>query len=257
MTAIVGILCKDGVVIGCDSARTVDGIVEQPAEKLKIIGDSLIVVGTGDVGYIHRHLNTISIMWENGLFQPKENESYFDVANKISYFSLSEFYKSNFHVMTQQAQTIVNNFNIGSLIAFPYRDSFYLCQIQSGTIQPLIYDSSYWYCSMGSGCLITDPFLGFIREVFWTDRKLPTLAEGIFCVNWALSMAIKINTGGVNGPIHIATLTKSSSGFIAKELSEDELKEHDDNIEEAKNALRYWRKKFTESENTPVLPKFP
>ncbi len=255
MTAIVGILCKDGVVIGCDSARTIDGIVEQPAEKLKIIGKSIIVAGTGDVGYINRHLNTISDMWENELFEPKENETQFDIANRISYLTLSEFYKSNFYVNTNQSQTIINNFNVGSLIAFPYLDKFYLCQIQSQTIQPLIYDSNYWYCSMGSGCLITDPFLGFIREVFWNENKLPTLIEGIFCVYWALSMAIKINTGGVNGPIHVATLTKSSNGFMAKELSEDELREHHFNIEEAKNALRDWRKKFTESDNTPELPK--
>jgi 20S proteasome alpha/beta subunit len=60
MTAIVGIRCKDGVVIGADSSATfTDGgqvrTIEQPTEKkIEIIGDKVIVAGTGSVGHGQR-----------------------------------------------------------------------------------------------------------------------------------------------------------------------------------------------------------
>jgi 20S proteasome alpha/beta subunit len=52
MTAIVGILCRDGLVIGADSSTTFASsvgspIIEQPTEKLSLISDCIIVAGTG------------------------------------------------------------------------------------------------------------------------------------------------------------------------------------------------------------------
>ena len=57
MTSILGILCEDGVVIGADSSVTTvqEGrislsMMEQPFEKIDIISDHVIMVGTGAVG---------------------------------------------------------------------------------------------------------------------------------------------------------------------------------------------------------------
>jgi hypothetical protein len=54
MTSVVGALCKDGVVVGSDSAATfVAGgmrTIEQPTEKLVVVRDHIIVAGTGQVG---------------------------------------------------------------------------------------------------------------------------------------------------------------------------------------------------------------
>ena len=51
MTAIVGVLCRDGVVIGTDSSATFtygpQRTIEQPTEKLSIVDQSVIVAGTG------------------------------------------------------------------------------------------------------------------------------------------------------------------------------------------------------------------
>jgi 20S proteasome alpha/beta subunit len=54
MTAIVGILCEEGVVLGTDSSATfgAGGIrtIEQPYDKLHVIGGSVAVAGSGPVG---------------------------------------------------------------------------------------------------------------------------------------------------------------------------------------------------------------
>ena len=54
MTAIVGLLCKNAVIIGADSSTTfAQGqvpTIEQPSEKIEVIGEKVIVAGTGQVG---------------------------------------------------------------------------------------------------------------------------------------------------------------------------------------------------------------
>ena len=56
------------------------------------------------------------------------------------------------------------------------------------------------FIAVGSGQPLADPFLAFIRRVFWKDH-LPNLNEGIFAALWALSQAIEVNPGGVSNPI--------------------------------------------------------
>ena len=70
MTAIVGIRCKDGVVIGADSSATFgDGVgnrfIEQSTRrKIEIIGESVIVAGTGAVGHMQRFSAVIQKLWD-------------------------------------------------------------------------------------------------------------------------------------------------------------------------------------------------
>ena len=71
MTAIVGIRCKDGVVIGTDSSTTfgdarVLRTIEQPTgHKLEIIDDTLIVTGTGYVGHQQRFCEVVRKLWND------------------------------------------------------------------------------------------------------------------------------------------------------------------------------------------------
>ena len=54
MTILVGLLCKDGIVIGSDSSATFGTMqnrtIEQPTDKIEIIDGKVIIAGTGQVG---------------------------------------------------------------------------------------------------------------------------------------------------------------------------------------------------------------
>src|SRR5690606_12875728 len=49
------------------------------------------------------------------------------------------------------------------------------------------------FIAVGSGQQLADPFLAFLRRIFWKDH-LPTLNEGIFAALWTLKHAIDLNT---------------------------------------------------------------
>ena len=94
-----------------------------------------------------------------------------------------------------------------------------------------------FFCSMGSGQLILDTFLGFMRQIFW-PRGQPTLDEAAFIVTWALDFAIDIAPQGLGRPVRIAILKKGPDGHLQAEMLEEaELDAHRDFISEAKAKL--------------------
>ena len=127
----------------------------------------------------------------------------------------------------------------GALVGFSFKGKQYLCEFDYGSMQPHFKDEGIWYVSMGNGQHITDPFLAFIRNVFWGD-SLPSLQEGIFAVTWALQHVIDVNPGGINKPIRVGVLTKalSDQDFSARFLDDSELQEHQNQILSSKNVLK-------------------
>jgi len=245
VTSIIGIYCKDGVVIGADSATTFGNgripTIEQPSEKIEVIADKILVAGTGEVGLNQRFCNQIKIAYESKLFKDSEIEC----CRNISRNALIDF---------EQTGIKIPNINYGALVAFPIHDKHYLCEFGINTIQPELKTKKIWYVSMGCTQGITDPFLAFIREIFW-ENELPNINEAIFAIYWTIDHAIKVNPGGVNGPISIAILEKSNGSFSPRKLTDEDLFEHIQNIEDAKKALKDY-KTFQQSK-TAVIPKVP
>ena len=245
MTAIVGIKCKDGIVIGADSSATFASgrqrTIEQPTEKIDIIGDCVIVAGTGQIGLGQRFCEIVRTAWAEKHFQ----QSPMEVAKSLTTTTIQDFISTN----TPKEQ-------YGALVAFPAEHKFQLCEFAVTDFQPELKTEKLWYVSMGSGQHITDPFLAFIREVFWDDG-LPNVNEAIFAVTWTLDHAIKVNPGGVNYPIQIAVLENTKKGFQARKLDKTDLGQHFQNIDEAKNRLRDYRNNHQPSAQVeiPEIPK--
>ena len=84
------------------------------------------------------------------------------------------------------------------------------------------------YVSVGIGQPLADPFLAFLRRVFWPNT-LPNVADGILAVMWTLVHAIAVTPGGVAEPIQIATLSGGEE-FKARELAKEEIEEHRQNV---------------------------
>src|SRR5258708_758169 len=74
MTAIVGILCREGVVIGTDSSSTLAtaegpyGVrtIESSAKKISIVDGRIIITGTGEVGLNQRFCGIVQTL--SGIF---------------------------------------------------------------------------------------------------------------------------------------------------------------------------------------------
>jgi hypothetical protein len=228
MTAIVGVLCQDGVVIGTDSSTTFTAgqkpTIEQPSEKLQVVAGRIIIAGTGQVGFGQRFSSVIEAAWDAKTFQ----KSAVEIGKVLCRAGCEDF-----------AYTFANKGSYGALVAFPTSGGkFALCEFAERDFQPELKTERLWYCSMGSAQPITDPFLAFIREVFWQTGP-PTVQEATFAVTWTLDHAVSVNPGGVNGPVRIAVLEFGEKGqLLARLLTEPELEEHRQLIEAAKVSLR-------------------
>ncbi|MGH8542977.1 MAG: hypothetical protein ACREX3_04935 [Gammaproteobacteria bacterium] len=93
------------------------------------------------------------------------------------------------------------------------------------------------FVALGSGQGTADPFLAFLRRVFWPDA-LPTIAEGVFAVTWTLHHAIETTPGGIADPKQVAVLKKIDDNWKAEILDDAKLDEHRQHINEAETYLR-------------------
>ena len=245
MTAIIGLLCTNGVIIGADSSVTFTQgqmrTIEQPSEKLDIIGDKIIIGGTGQVGFGQRFSEVVQKANNDKLF----NRPVIDVTKTLCRWMLDDL-----------GSTFMNPGQYGALVAFPCGGKIHLCEFAIQDFQPELKTDKLWYCSMGSSQSITDPFLALMRDIFW-QGACPTVQDGVFAVTWTLEHAISVNPGGVNSPIRIAVLTISEKGSPnARILENEELEEHREHIQYAKNILRKYREdlKGEPGENVRDIP---
>ena len=223
MTILIGILCRDGVVIGSDtSATSVDGqtpTIEQPTHKIEIVSNRMIVACSGPLGLAQRFTAIVEKASENKLFA--KGKQPLEVGKELCGRALQDFASTG----------LAAPFDFGALIAFPIGSGLNLCEFETIRFQPeLKGGGSLWYVAMGSGQAICDPFLGLQRRVFWKDGRPPTLMDGIFATVWTLQHVVDLNPGGIKGPIEVAVLDNSKHGADARLLGERELDEHRNNI---------------------------
>lgn len=247
MTALVGIFCKDGVVIGADSAATSataggQRTIEQPVMKIEIVADRIIIAGTGQIGMGQRFCHQVRTLWENKRLSAQDE---FGFAKIIAQAAIQDF-----------GETKCSTGQYGALVAFPCKSGPHLVEYAVADFQPEFKSKNLWYVSMGSGQTIIDPFLGLFREVFWGDSP-PTVQEAIFATTWMLDHAVKVNPGGVNGPVRIAIMEQEKGDWRARLLSEDELLEHQGSVAAAKDALRHYKDRLVKEEDAVALPEAP
>lgn len=245
MTAIVGILCKNGVVIGADSSATFGQgrdlrTIEQPTEKISIIDNHIIIAGTGQIGLAQRFEKIIQDLWA----KREIKGHHIDCGKLIAKAAIDDFISTN-----------VNVEQFGALVAFPVAGQLHLCEFAVKDMQPEFMTQKIWYNSMGSAKPITDTFLAFMRDIFWKDGP-PGIADGIFSVLWILEMAVKINPGGVNGPVRIAVLSGHKGNINARMLTNIDLQEHYQAIEDMKTSMQKIACSHSEENSANVIPTF-
>ena len=250
MTLVVGILCTDGVVIGTDSAVTFGTgqgfhTIEQPLrQKIDIIDERVIVTGTGEVGLGQRFVDIVKKRWAE---KDLRTNNIVDVGRRLARPAMEDF-----------ASTNVAQGSYGALVALPCGRKAELVEFAVGNFQPEVKTKDNWYASMGSGQLVADPLLGFMRTAFWGDNP-PNRQEGIFAATMVLKLGCEMAPEGVEEPIQMAVLSpdRDNKGKLsARRLEEGELDEHRGNVEDA---IKYFGKyrDILHDRSAPKPPRVP
>jgi len=248
MTILVGIKCRDGIVIGSDSSSTFTAgnfnTIEQHTKKIEILNNKkVIVAGTGQVGMGQRFCDQINQGFASGAFK---NLNGIQIGTKMCELAKIDFTKT---------QALHGQY--GALVAYNSKNDLHLCEFAISDFQPEQKTNNMWYASMGSGQIIADPFLGLMRQVYWQDG-MPSLRDGIFITAWAIQHAIDVNSGGIGGDIQMSTLILDKGEPVARLLDKDELAEHRENVSGAMQYLRgYLNKSTSEDILTPPIPSPP
>jgi hypothetical protein len=245
MTAIVGLFCTDGVVIGADSSVTIAAAgnfrtIEQQSNKIHIVEGRVIIAGTGPVGLGQRFCATVEKA--GGL-----KGTPIEAMKQLCKGGIEDFAQTGLQLGT---------IPYGALVAFPVQNHPYLCEFETGNFQPELKTKEIWFGSMGNHQHITDAFLGLMKDVFWPNSQ-PSLQDGIFAAMWTLEHVVALNTGGVKDPIHIALLETKDGRAKARVLDDTELAQHKQNVAEAKEHMRNFRDKFQPGavSTAPDVPK--
>ena len=245
MTAIIGVLCADGVVIGSDSAASFgfggSQTIEQPVKKIEIIGDHVIVAGTGQAGLGQRFKHLV-----RGLYDKKEfgRHDHIGVGKMLAKEGIQDFTSTN----SSKGQ-------YGALVAFSQAQKFYLIEMAVNDFQPEFKTADAPFASLGCGQPITDPFLGFLRKIFFANGP-PNLQDGKFIATWALLHAIELNPGGINGPLQVAVLKNNGGQFKASLLEAGELEEQAASVQAAEEHLRGFQRQLAGA-NPAAIPAAP
>ena len=183
--------------------------------------------------------------WKNRDFQEK---SVIDVGRMLAQSAVQDFFGTG-----------IRTVNYGALVAVSCRHKAELIEFAVNDFQPEVKTRDIWYASMGSGQLVADPLLGFIRKTFWGDSP-PSRQDGVFAVTMVLKLGCEMAPTGVAEPIQIAVLSpdpRNKGKLSAFRLTKEELLEHEGNVESAIEYFSKYRESFHKTSTPKELPSAP
>jgi 20S proteasome alpha/beta subunit len=238
MTVAIGFLCHDGIVVGADSMLTPSmgglNVGHHKGQKVHIIAGNQLFAFAGDQGQAAR----FQIMADGS------HQMAGTVGHAVDYpLALTQALIQQFH-----NTGIGNQINVNTLLGFEHAGQRHLCVFE-GLIQPRLLDAAHYYVALGSGKLSADPFLRFLVDIFCLNGP-PSVREATFLTAWAIQHVIDTNPGGVAGPIRIAVMESGPmGGWQSRPLSDNEIEDHNQAIESARQSLRDWRESLSPPAN--------
>jgi hypothetical protein len=260
MTLIVGILCQDGIVVGADGAATMGALgqstARQSVKKLSLLTSPLpMVIGvSGPMGMSQKITNVFSKINLSGRSgsPPNPVEAMVTIRNQLWTECIQPEVK-----IAVEAQKLFGNIsnsdaNCACIAALPVSRQLTLINFnQQGT--PELATKDLPFVAIGSGQYCADPFLAFLRRIFWPDRQ-PKLAEGIFATWWTLDQAIKTSPGGIAEPKQIAILEMNGNTPVCRELPQGEIDLHKEAVTNAESHLRGFNQPTPNLGDIPAPP---
>src|ERR1700732_1580079 len=133
-----------------------------------------------------------------------------------------------------------------SLLAAPFKDGLKLVEI-TPQVGVECMSAQVPFISMGSGKNSADPFLGFLRKVYW-PAGLPTVPEGALAAYWTIKHSIDMKVLGVGFDVDVFVVeSDGNKSFAARQLDDAEVAEHNDFITASEDALRTLRSQMAPS----------
>ena len=238
MTLIVGILCRDGVVMASDSAATYSAsgmstIGQQTTTKVRPLKNSILYSSTGAVGMSQIIADGIETLWAS---LRKNNPSPAQVMEAISK-DIHQRCQHLFHSAAMLGQAgmrhVQNDVACRSLVAMPVLGRACLFEFAE-TGAPTQATEQLCCVALGSGQPIADPFLALMKKILWPDSP-PTLAEARLIAAWTIKHVVQTNPGGVAGDAQMATLVVKGNQAHVEDV---DASEHYERIEGLEKSLR-------------------
>ncbi len=261
MTLIIGIRCTNGIVMAADGAATLGSLgtptaQQKTVKKLRILQNKIIVGSSGHVGLGQR----LEAVIDDGFGENKfggRAEKAIGVMRELLWKIAGPEWDAAASAGRVVGQQVASMSAIATMmVALPLNKRAELVQFDQQCAPELASDSLP-FVALGSGQLIADPYLAFVRRVLWPATGCPTIQDGIFTAVWTLVHAVETNTGGVAEPIQVVTLEQGAKDWAARELTDDELQEHRSAVKDAERAVKEWRSTFTSTPITPAPPAPP
>jgi 20S proteasome alpha/beta subunit len=270
MTLLVGIRCQDGIVLGSDGAATYGSVsllevegktISLATSKLEVYGERVVLGVSGAVGMGQSFHRTVGGYIADQYDRRKTWKS-IEEAKKWLRDNLWPHVQPGFDharelaakVPAEYRVSVFSSVHTSSLVAFPIGDEYHLLELDH-LCQSMECTDKASFVSVGSGQIHADPFLAFIKRVFWKSNQ-PFLQDGVFATLWTLQHAISISPGGVGGPIEIVTLENADGkGWKARKLSSEELGAHGEAIAAVEGDMPQLLGKFFKGRSPSSPPK--
>jgi ATP-dependent protease HslVU (ClpYQ) peptidase subunit len=247
MTLIVGVKCSDGIVLGADSAATFgtqlgqqNTIRQETATKLHISSNKIVIAVSGPVSLSQSYGDEMDVYlaskgskvhWKNVADAKK------DISGMFWKHAKEAWQKAEVVARVAGVQAAINECNHASAAAFAIGDESHLIQFSAHcNAEEVTQDLPF--AALGSGQPSADPFLAFIRRIFWPSG-LPSLIDGQIATVWTLDEVIKTNPGGVGGAVKVAVLKKDEkNNWRCELLTDEEIDEHRQLVADIERRMR-------------------
>jgi 20S proteasome alpha/beta subunit len=239
MTLLVGVWCQDGAVFAADK-QTTHGTagamtVGHPTTKIVTLKKKVLFACSG-----HRGLGQQLAAALFSHVDKFDGRPVADAAKDIQ-ASFRELAGPAFSMAQQAApfigqQAAGGDVTVGSILAAKFNDGISIVEItRVGAVE--FYSKELPFICLGSGKQNADPILAHLWSIYFPPPAVPTLAEGQLMAYWTVKAAIGMASPLIGLGIDVFVLDPKANPQ-ARELTDDEVKQHDEFINEAANALR-------------------
>lgn len=236
MTCIVGVKCDQGAVLGADTSATYgtqlgqqQTIRQDTATKLFVACNQVALGVSGPISLSQDYCSEIETY-----LRGKGNRVRWKAIDEAKAELSKSFWKHAgpaWERVSVVAKTVgpgaaMIEANHATLVALPIADCAHLIQFSTQCLAEEV-TGDLPFVSIGSGQPIADPFLAFLRRVFWPSA-LPSLLDGQLATVWTMDHVIRVNAGGVGGNIQLVVLKRDASGrnWICEMIPAEEVEEH-------------------------------
>jgi 20S proteasome alpha/beta subunit len=261
VTLIIGVRCTDGVVLAADSAATMGGggvttVQQRTARKLYLCNQNRIIVGVaGYVGLAQRLQAVIEDGFGKNHYSGRNEVAVGKMRDDLVGIVKPEWEMGQIVARAQGHPGATLYANHSMVVAITLNREPQLISFTE-TCSPEIATQGLPFVCIGSGQPRADPFMSFLRRVFWPVNAYPTIPDGILSAYWTLRHVIEIDPGGVGGDCQLVVLEKAGSEFKARELSHAELETHEESRKGFEEEIKKWRDQFTATPpgDSPAAP---